>query len=181
MTTNLILCENFGYKFSCMTLAIRIASALHLFILRWVIQQGYRCAYNAIRICQIINGLQVCQKQLQIIGWLLRKGFRFVVAKADAIVEKVREGFGYFKRKIKGELDLALQFELLNTDPVFGSTSNQAMVSGWSGQIIFQRTGYLTFRLANLTIATPTLAPVWIAILPIMTLLPMIKQHLKLR
>jgi hypothetical protein len=107
----------------------------HRLSYQYLAEQGFE--FNAIRTCQIINGLKVCQKQQQILGWLLRKGFRFVAGSADAIVEKVREGFGFFKRKIKGELELALQFELLNTDPVFGSASNQPMVSGWSGQPLY--------------------------------------------
>ena len=108
---------------------------VHRLSYQYLGEQGFE--YNAIKRCFDLNGTEVCRKQQAILGWLVRKGLHFIFDSADTLIENIRDGIGFFKRKIKGGLDLTLQFELINTDPFFGAGENQLMYSGWSGQKLY--------------------------------------------
>jgi hypothetical protein len=95
-------------------------------------EQGFE--FNGIRQCFVEGGVRYCQTQQEILGWLARKVIYWVVELGDAIVEGVRTAIGRIQRLVKGELDLEIQFRLLNTDPAFGT--DQVMRSGWSGEEI---------------------------------------------
>jgi len=104
----------------------------HVLNYRYLGEQGFE--FNAIRQCFVQDGLRLCQTQQEIIGWLARKVIYWVVELGDAIVEGVRSAIGRIQRLVKGEVDLEIDFRLLNTDPAFGT--DQVMRSGWSGEEI---------------------------------------------
>ena len=92
-------------------------------------EQGFE--FNAIPRCWSNgDGTSTCQQYL--LGWVLRKVAKWVVELGDEVIEGVRSAVGRIKRLVKGEVELDLQFRLLNTDPAFGTS--EVMRSGWSGE-----------------------------------------------
>jgi hypothetical protein len=74
------------------------------------------------------------QKRQELLGSLGRWLLTYVDGAFDLVVEQVREGIGFFTRKVKGEINLPLTFKLYNTDPLFFDSSDTIMMSGWRGQ-----------------------------------------------
>jgi hypothetical protein len=81
------------------------------------------------------NGLQVCQTRQPLIGWLVRKLVNFAYDFGTDMADGIRSIIGAYKTAVKGEVSLALQFNMLNMDEAFGL--NLPMHSGWSNQEIF--------------------------------------------
>ncbi|HZR80719.1 MAG TPA: hypothetical protein VFD92_06460 [Candidatus Binatia bacterium] len=105
----------------------------HVLNYQYLGEQGFD--FNAIQRCFVQDGTTFCQTQQEILGWLTRKIVHWVVEIGDRIVEGVRATIGRIKRLIKGEVRLDLNFNLLNTDPAFGS--GEIMRSGWSGEPLY--------------------------------------------
>jgi hypothetical protein len=108
-----------------------IATGVTQFVLNYTYlgQQGFE--FNATPRCWSNgDGTSTCEQPL--IGWILRKVTHFVVELVDGVIEGVRAAIGRVMRLVKDELQLVLDFRVLNTDPVFGTA--EPMRSGWSGE-----------------------------------------------
>lgn len=92
-------------------------------------QQGFE--FNAISRCRIVNGVQVCELQQELVGWLARKLLYYIVEGTEAIIEGVRSAIGSGSRVVNGEITLDLEFRILNTDPAFDLGDYVPMRSAW--------------------------------------------------
>ncbi len=95
-------------------------------------EQGFK--FNAIRTCFYSEevGDWVCMRQQAIVGWITSKLVVWAFDGFDVVVENVRSAIASIQKIVKGEVELELQFHLINTDPDFGT--NTTMQSGWSGE-----------------------------------------------
>jgi hypothetical protein len=115
---------------------IPVAAALapgvsrHVFDYVYLGEQGF--AFNAIPECTTVDGLRLCETRQELLGWIVRKVVYWVTELGDAVIEGVRSTIGRITRLVKGEVNLDVQFRVLNTDPAFGT--DRVMRSGWSGR-----------------------------------------------
>ena len=109
-------------------------SDLYALSYRYLGEQGLE--YNAINRCKYSEELQVevCSSRSEIFGWLGKKIVTWALEGTDFMIDKVREGIGFFTSLVKGEVDLTLQFDAYNTDSVVGL--DRLMQSGWSGETL---------------------------------------------
>ncbi|RIL07806.1 MAG: hypothetical protein DCC71_01600 [Proteobacteria bacterium] len=114
---------------------VPVAAALPVGVSRHVLDIGYLGAqgfeFNAIPSCVVVDGVRYCQVRQEILGWLTRKVVKWVVELGDEAVQAVRGAIGRIERLVRGEVQLDVQFRVLNTDAAFGV--DQVMRSGWSG------------------------------------------------
>jgi DNA-binding beta-propeller fold protein YncE len=93
------------------------------------VDDGSNCEYNE------ELGEDICTRRDLILGWVIREIVELFGDIATATVDLVRQGFGIVYKEIKGEVDLTLEFHVLNTDAAFGTTN--VMFSGWRHQELY--------------------------------------------
>jgi hypothetical protein len=106
------------------------------------------------QVCFPYDGGEACQIQQELGGWIARKVITISYEALDYAAEATRDLLGQVSRRLEGEVNLTVQFRLLNTDPLFmpNRSANSFLTSGWSGQELYLantkvriRQGYTSF------------------------------------
>ena len=95
-------------------------------------EQGLEYNGETAQECYVVNGERVCALRREIVGWLGRKIFHFVAELIEDVVDDVRLAWGKYKRIVKGEATLSLDFAVHNTDTAFAGN----LQSGWAERAI---------------------------------------------